>query len=123
MNQIYQFNNTSTTIAFCVLLNVSLTTLTTPLPKVVDTESSKYSADGNYINAIDSNYWKTMSYTTVQPNTSSPSKVDLFLDFLEHDIQNNPQNLQAIDSDLISYVQSLFIDEDIDIDAPIYYED
>lgn len=49
--------------------------------------------------------------------------IPIFLDFLERDIQNNPQNLQSINSDLISYVQSLFIGEDIDIDAPIYDED
>ena len=123
MNQIYQFNNTSTTIVFCVLLNVSLTALTTPLPKVVDKDSSNYYVDSNYIDTIDFSYWKTMTYTAVQLNTSSPSKVDLFLNFLERDIQNNLQNLQVIDSDLISYVQSLFTGEDIDIDAPIYDED
>ena len=49
--------------------------------------------------------------------------LNLFLNFLERDIQNNPENLQAIDSDLISYVQSLFVDEDINIDAPIIDED
>jgi hypothetical protein len=47
----------------------------------------------------------------------------IFLNFLVRDIQNNPQNLQPIDSDLILYVQSLFIGDNIDIDAPICDED
>ena len=122
MNQIYQANKTSTTLALCVLLNASHA-LTTPFPEGFDIDSSKYSVGDSYTNPIYSNYRKTMSYTTVPPNVSLFGKVDSFLDFLERDIQNNPQNLQAIDSDLISYVQSLFVGEDIDIDAPIYDED
>lgn len=47
----------------------------------------------------------------------------LMLYLLDWDIKNNPQNLQVIDSDLILYVQSLFVGEDIDIDAPIINED
>lgn len=52
-------------------------------------------------------------------NDDSSENVHAFLDFLDHDIQNNPQNLQTLDGDLISYVQSLFVGEEIDIDAPI----
>lgn len=75
----------------------------------------------NYVQGLYSKSMSQLKYLETLSNSSS--KVDSFLNFLERDIQNNPQNLQATDSDLISYVQSLFVGEDIDIDAPIYDED
>jgi antitoxin PrlF len=41
-----------------------------------------------------------------------------FLHFLERDIEKNPQNLKAIRPDLVSRVQSLVSEIEIDLDTP-----
>lgn len=46
-----------------------------------------------------------------------------FLNFLARDIENNPQHIQAISSDLVSHVQSLVADVDVDLDTPLLVED
>lgn len=46
-----------------------------------------------------------------------------FLNFLARDIAKNPQHLQAISSDLVSRVQSLVAEVDIELDAPLSDED
>jgi antitoxin PrlF len=46
-----------------------------------------------------------------------------FLDFLSQDIENNPQHLQTISSDLISRAQSLVSGITVDIDEPLSDED
>jgi antitoxin PrlF len=46
-----------------------------------------------------------------------------FLNFLARDIEKNPQHLQAISSDLVSRVQSLVFDVDLDLDSPLLDED
>jgi antitoxin PrlF len=46
-----------------------------------------------------------------------------FLQFLARDIEENPQNLKAISSDLVSRVQSLVSGVEIDLDAPLLDED
>jgi antitoxin PrlF len=46
-----------------------------------------------------------------------------FLNFLAQDIERNPQQLQAVSSDLVSYVRSLVSDVDVDLDAPLLDED
>lgn len=46
-----------------------------------------------------------------------------FLKFLARDIEQNPQSLQAISSDLVRHVQSLVSDVDLDLDAPLLDED
>jgi antitoxin PrlF len=46
-----------------------------------------------------------------------------FLNFLARDIEQNPQHLQAISSDLVSHVQSLVSDVDLDLDSPLLDED
>ena len=46
-----------------------------------------------------------------------------FLNFLARDIEKNPQHIQAISSDLVSHVQSLVFDVDLDLDAPLPDED
>jgi antitoxin PrlF len=46
-----------------------------------------------------------------------------FLNFLARDIEKNPQQLKAISSDLVSRVQSLVCDVDLDINAPLLDED
>lgn len=46
-----------------------------------------------------------------------------FLNFLARDIEKNPRHLQAISSDLVSRVQSLVAEVDLDLDAPLSDED
>jgi antitoxin PrlF len=46
-----------------------------------------------------------------------------FLNFLAQDIEKNPQHIQAISSDLVSRVQSLVLDVDLDLNAPLLAED
>lgn len=46
-----------------------------------------------------------------------------FLNFLAQDIEKNPQHLQSISSDLVSHVQSLVAEVDLDLDAPLSDED
>ncbi|MCG6133840.1 MAG: type II toxin-antitoxin system PrlF family antitoxin [Nostoc sp. LLA-1] len=47
----------------------------------------------------------------------------MFLNFLTRDIEKNPQHLKAISSDLVSRVQSLVCEVDLDLDAPLSDED
>lgn len=42
-----------------------------------------------------------------------------FLAFLAHDIERNPQHLRALDSSLVSRLQSLVEGVEFDIDAPL----
>lgn len=46
-----------------------------------------------------------------------------FLNFIARDIEKNPQHLQVISSDLVSRVQSLVAEVDLDLDAPLSDED
>jgi antitoxin PrlF len=46
-----------------------------------------------------------------------------FLNFLARDIQNNPQHLQQVSSDLVYRIQSLVANVDLDLDAPLTDED
>ncbi|MBE9200389.1 MULTISPECIES: type II toxin-antitoxin system PrlF family antitoxin [unclassified Nodularia (in: cyanobacteria)] len=46
-----------------------------------------------------------------------------FLNFLARDMENNPQHLKAISSDLVNRVQSLVSEVDVDLDAPLSDED
>ena len=55
--------------------------------------------------------------------TQSDPILGQFLNFLARDIENNPQHLQAISSDLVSRVQSLVAEVDLDLDAPLSDED
>lgn len=49
--------------------------------------------------------------------------IDKFLNFLTQDIAKNPQNIQAISSNLLSHVHSLVAEVEIDLDAPLTDED
>ena len=70
---------------------------------------------------------------TIQPNgkvwisradqVESDPVLGEFLNFLARDIEKNPQHLQAVSSDLVSHVQSLVSDVDLDLDAPLWDED
>jgi antitoxin PrlF len=55
--------------------------------------------------------------------TQSDPILGQFLNFLARDIEKNPQHLQAISADLVSRVQSLVSEVDIDLDAPLSDED
>jgi antitoxin PrlF len=46
-----------------------------------------------------------------------------FLNFLARDIEKNPQHLQAISSNLVSRVESLVSEVDLDLNAPLSDED
>jgi antitoxin PrlF len=46
-----------------------------------------------------------------------------FLNFLAQDMEQNPQHIQAISSNLVSHVQSLVSGVDLDLDAPLVDED
>ncbi len=70
---------------------------------------------------------------TIQPNgkvwisranqTEGDPILEGFLNFLAQDIERNPQNLQALSATLVSHVQSLVLDVDVDLDAPLLDED
>ena len=70
---------------------------------------------------------------TIQPNgkvwisradqTENDPVLGKFLNFLERDIEKNPQLLQSISSGLVSHVQSLVSGVDLDLDAPLLDED
>jgi antitoxin PrlF len=46
-----------------------------------------------------------------------------FLNFLAQDIKRNPQHLEALSSGLVSRVQSLVSEVDLELDAPLLDED
>jgi antitoxin PrlF len=46
-----------------------------------------------------------------------------FLNFLATDIQHNPQQIRSINSDLVDRIQSLVVNVDLDLDAPLAAED
>jgi len=58
----------------------------------------------------------------VENNESDPI-LDKFLSFISQDIEENPQHLQVISSDLVNHVQSLVSEVEIDLDAPLLDED
>lgn len=55
--------------------------------------------------------------------TESDPILEQFLNFIARDIENNPQNIQVISSDLVSHAQSLVAEVDVDLDAPLSDED
>jgi antitoxin PrlF len=55
--------------------------------------------------------------------TESDPVLGEFLNFLARDMEKNPQHLQAISSGLVSRVQSLISDVNLDLDAPLLDED
>ena len=56
-------------------------------------------------------------------NNEADPALGSFLTFLANDIQNNPQRLQAVTPELVSHLQNLVSDIDIDLDAPLDDED
>lgn len=55
--------------------------------------------------------------------TESDPVLGQFLNFLARDIEKNPKHLKAISSNLVSHVQSLVSEVDLDLDAPLSDED
>jgi antitoxin PrlF len=55
--------------------------------------------------------------------TESDPLLGEFLAFLGRDIENNPQRLKAVSADLVRHVQSLILDVDVDLDAPLLDEE
>jgi len=55
--------------------------------------------------------------------TESDPLLGGFLNFLARDIEKNPQHLKALSSDLVSRVQSLVSEVELDLDAPLLDED
>ena len=55
--------------------------------------------------------------------TESDPILGQFLNFFAQDMQKNPQHLHAINSDLVSCIQSLVADVNVDLDAPLLDED
>ncbi len=49
--------------------------------------------------------------------------IERFLNFLVQDIEKNPQHLQTLSADLVSHVQSLVTDVEIDLNALLLDED
>jgi antitoxin PrlF len=51
------------------------------------------------------------------------SILDKFLAFLEGDLEKNPQQIKAIDADLVDRIENLVESVEIDLDAPLADED
>lgn len=70
---------------------------------------------------------------SIQPNgevlisrvdqTESDPILDGFLNFLERDIEMNPHQIQAISSGLVSRVQSLVLEVEVDLESSLLEED
>ncbi len=56
------------------------------------------------------------------PEVSDPV-LEPFLNFLAQDIASHPQNLQTPNPEMISRIQSLVADVEVDLDAPLSDED
>lgn len=55
--------------------------------------------------------------------TESDPIIGQFLNFLAQDIEKNPHHVQVLSTDLVSRVQALVSDVDLDLDAPLREED
>lgn len=55
--------------------------------------------------------------------TESDPVIGEFLNFLARDMQENPQQLQTMSSELVSHVQSLVAGVELDLDAPLPEEE
>jgi len=64
----------------------------------------------------------TVTITRCEISEDDPI-LDQFLDFLAQDIEQNPQNVQPVASKTLERFQSLVVDLDIDLDAPLSEED
>lgn len=105
---------------------------TTPAPESTLTDRYQTTVPDPVRKALGLNKRDKIRYT-IQPNgkvwisradqTESDPVLGKFLKFLAQDIETNPQQLQAMSSDLASHVQSLVSGVDLDLDAPLLDED
>lgn len=58
----------------------------------------------------------------VEPPEEDPV-LEQFLSFLARDLTNNPQHIQAVNSGLVTRIQSLVAGVDLNLDAPLDRED
>ena len=49
--------------------------------------------------------------------------LNCFLEFLAHDIANNPERLQSLDASFVERLNDLVGDVDVDLDAPLSMDD
>ena len=56
-------------------------------------------------------------------NNDKDPVLEKFLSFISQDIENSPQHLRVISSDLVNRVQSLVSEVEIDLDEPLSDED
>lgn len=61
--------------------------------------------------------------TRATPTEPDDPVLSQFLEFLAHDIANQPQQLQAVNADWAAHLQSLVVDIEIDLDAPLSPDD
>lgn len=106
----------------------------TPAPSPESTLTDRYqtTVPNSVRKALGLNKRDKICYT-IQPNgkvwisradqSERDPVLEEFLNFLARDIEKNPRNLQALSADLISHVQSLVLDVDVDLDAPLLDED
>lgn len=59
----------------------------------------------------------------VNPHGTNDPALGAFLDFIESDIKENPNHLQAFGGELLERLTSLVGDVDIDLDAPLSADD
>jgi antitoxin PrlF len=103
-----------------------------PCPESTLTDRYQTTVPDSVRKALGLNKRDKISYAIQPDGTALISRVDQtesdpilgkFLNFLAQDVEKNPQHLQAISSDLVSRVQSLVFDVDLDLDAPLLDED
>ncbi len=49
--------------------------------------------------------------------------IEKFLEFLSNDLESNPQNIKALDADLVKRFDKLDLNTDVDLDAKLSAED
>jgi antitoxin PrlF len=109
-----------------------MATIITPSPESRLTDRYQTTVPEAVRKALGLNKRDKISYTIQSDGQVVISRVDQteddpilgqFLNFLAQDIEKNPQHLQAIAPDLVSRVQSLVAEIEIDLDAPLLDED
>jgi len=121
----------------CITLRIELTNInnvmaTTPLLSSESTLTDRYqtTVPEPIRKALGLNKRDKIRYT-IEPDgrviiaraDESDPILEKFLDFLEQDMEKNPQRLQAMSSDLLDRAQSLIADVEVDLDAPLSDEE
>lgn len=121
----------------CITLRIELTNInnvmaTTPLLSSESTLTDRYqtTVPEPIRKALGLNKRDKIRYT-IEPDgrviisraDESDPILEKFLDFLEQDMEKNPQHLQAMSPNLLDRAQSLIADVEVDLDAPLSDED